>query len=84
MISSILNTRNSAPYGELLSSSCGGLKVILPDSQKTFEKPLKIKGFAYRNIVIPLKVKGPTAKIFENPLKVKGEITKTFEMPLTN
>ena len=28
---------------------------------ETFENPLKIKGFAYRNIVIPLKLKGPTA-----------------------
>ena len=61
-----------------------GPKGEFAGKSETFEKPLKIKGFAYRNIVIPLKVKGPTAKIFEKPLKVKGEMTKTFEMPLTN
>ena len=51
---------------------------------ETFEKPLKIKGFSYGNIVIPLKVKDSTAKIFEKPLKVKGEMTNSFEMYLTN
>ena len=61
-----------------------GPKGAFARKSDTFEKPLKIKGFAYRNIVIPLKVKDPTAKFFENPLKVKGEMTKAFEMPLTH
>ena len=59
--------------GGLLSSSCRGLHPLAVTEQpmgpkgdfagqpETFEKPLKIKGFASRNIVIPLKVKGPTA-----------------------
>ena len=88
MISCILITGNSAPYRGLLPSSCGGLQPLAatewplgPEGDfavqsETFEKPLKIKGFAYINIVIPLKVRGPTDKIFE--------MTKTFEMPLTN
>ena len=61
-----------------------GPKGAFAGKSETFEKPLKIKDFAYKNIAIPLKVKGPTAKIVEKPLKVKGERTKTFEIPLTN
>ena len=61
-----------------------GPKGYFAGQSETFEKPSKIKGFAYRNTIIPLQVKGPTAKIFEKPLEVKGEMTKTFEMPLTN